>query len=138
MVLLLIYDMIIYTSPNTPPPPLWMWNGHQRRSIYQPLLIFNVNLPPQGMNLIIIITFLRNTTPMLLPNCIQSDILLLIQVRISLLHHLVLRNIYIYIINITQAIKHRQIYNFSKHEKLSNLRIPKNSQQFTLFFFGRM
>ena len=79
-----------------------MWNLHQELSLDQILLLFNVYPPPQGMTLLLIITFLINIPPMLFTNSILYDILDLIQVRISLFRHLVLRHICIYICNITQ------------------------------------
>ena len=89
------------------------------------------------MNIILIIIFLSNTPLMLFPNFIQSDILLLIKVRISLFCHLVLRHICRYICIIIKTIKHGQMHTFYKHARFSNLRIPINSQQSALLFSGR-
>ena len=125
--------MIVHTSPNNTPPLLDV-ERTPKISLYQLLLLFNVDLPPQGMYLLLIVTFLRNIPPMLFPNCTHYDILLLIQVWISLFHHLVLQHICRYILNITQTIKHRKIHTFPKHARFPNLRIPNNSQQFTLLF----
>ena len=61
-----------------------MWNGYQKLYLNKILLLFNVDIPPQVMNLILILTFLSNIPPMLSPNLIQYDILLLVKVRISL------------------------------------------------------
>ena len=137
VLLLLIDDMILYTSSNNV-PPFCTWNGHQKLSIYQLLLIFNVDIPPHGINLLLIVTLLSNIPPMSVPNFIHYDILLLIQVQISLLWHLFLRHICRYIHFTTRTIKYRQMYPFSKHARFSNLRIPKSSQQFTLLFLGIM
>ena len=112
-----------------------MWKRHQKVSLYQLLLLFNIYLPPQGMHLLLIFTFLRNIPPMIVPNFIHSNILLLIQVRISLFRHLVLQKIYKYILNTTQKIKYGQLHTIEKHTRLYNLRIPYNNQQFT-FFWG--
>ena len=128
-------DIILDTSPNNV-PHFWMRNWHQRLSLYQLLLLFYVDILPKGMNIILIITFLRNIHPMLLPTVFHYDTLLLIQVRISLFLNLFFRNICIYLLNKTQTIKHRQIHTSSKHVRLSNLRIPIYSKQFTLLFLG--
>ena len=117
---------------------LRMRNGHQKLHIYQILLPFCVDIPPQGMNFTLILTILSNIPPVILPSVLHSCVLLLIQVCISLFRHLVLRHICRYIHFITQTIIDRQIHTFSKHERFSNVRIPKNSQQFTLLFFGKM
>ena len=52
VVLLFVNDMILHTSPNNC-PPLWMWNEHQKLPIYQIIILFNVDLPPQVMNLLL-------------------------------------------------------------------------------------
>ena len=122
--------MILHTIPNNW-LPFWICNRHRKISIFQLLLIFNIDLPPQGIHILIIVTFLRNIPPMLLPHFILYNILLLIQVRISLFRHLFLRHICRYNHLMTQTIKQIQIHTFSKHARFSNLRIPDNSQQFT-------
>ena len=85
----LIDDMILHTIPNNC-SPFQMWNWHQKLSFYQLLFLFSVEVPHQGMNILLIVTFFSNIPPMILPNFIQSDILILIQIRIYLFHHLVL------------------------------------------------
>ena len=88
------------------PAPFQVWNWHQKLSLYKVLLLFNVNLPPQWIKILLIFTSLSNIPQTLFPNCIQSDILLLIQFRISLFRHLILRHICRSVLSIRQEIKH--------------------------------
>ena len=119
-------------------PPFQMWSGHQKLSPYQIILLYWVEISPQGINITLILTITSNIPPMPPPNLFHYDILLLVQFRISLFQHLVLQNICRYIHFITQSIKDIQIYTFSKHARFSNLRIPNNSQQLILLFFERI
>ena len=104
--------MILHKNPNNP-PPFRMWNGHPKLSIYQLLLLIDVYFPSQGINIILIFTFPRNTPTILFPNLIHSNIQLFIQVRISLLHNLVLQHICRYIHFITKTVKDRKITPFT-------------------------
>ena len=103
----------------------------------QLLLISCVDIPTQGINLTLILDILINIPPMILPTFLHSDMLLLIQDRISLYRHLFLRHIHLYILNLTQKMKHRQIHTSFKNARLFNIRIPINNQQLTLLFFGK-
>ena len=85
--------MILHTSPNDA-PPLWMCNGNRKPSIYQLSLLFNLDPPPQVINLLLIVTLLSNIHIMFLPNVINFDILLHIQVRISLFQYMFLQHIH--------------------------------------------
>ena len=81
--ILFLDDMILHTSPNNV-PPFGMQNGHLKLSICQLILLICIYLPPQVMNLLLIVTILSNIPPMLLNTVFHYDILLIIQVLISL------------------------------------------------------
>ena len=59
----------------------------------QLLLIYCVDIPPQVINITLILAILSGIPPVLLPTVFYSDILLLIQVRIPLLQQLFLQHI---------------------------------------------
>ena len=88
------------------------------------------------MNITLITTILRNSPQVILPTVCHCDILLFIKVWFYLLQHLLLKHIHEYLLNITQKIKHREIHNYFKHERLFNN--PINSQQFTLLFLSKV
>ena len=92
-----------------------MQNGHQKLYIYQILLVSFVEMPTQGTNLTLILTILSNIHPVLLPTEFHSNILILIQVRISLVRYLLFQHICWYLLNMTQTIKHREIHTSFKH-----------------------
>ena len=115
-----------------------MRNRHQKIFLYKLPIVFNVDTSFQVMIFLLFVTFLSNTPPMLVPNCIHSDFLLLIQVQISLFQHLFLWKINLHLLNIKQTIYHRWMNTSSRHERFSNLRITIDNKQFTLVFFGRI
>ena len=115
-----------------------MRSRHRNISLYQLLLLFCVDTPTQGMNITLILTILSNTPPVLLPTVFNSDILILIQVRVSLFLHMFLKNIRWYILSTTKIIKHREMKTSFKNARLFNNRISINSQQLTLLFFGKV
>ena len=92
-----------------------MQNRHQKISFYQILLLSCLDIPPQCMNLTLILTILSNIPTVLLLTDFHSDILILIKVRISLVWHVFLQHTRWYLLNITQKIKHREIHTPFKH-----------------------
>ena len=91
VLLLLPGNIILHTSPNDV-NFFWMRNHHPKLPLYQLLLIFHVELPPQGMNfnLVLIIT-LGNILPIF--HLSSKKILLHLQVRVPLVPRL-FSNIY--------------------------------------------
>ena len=90
-----------------------MRNGHQKWSIYQLLLLSCLDIPPKGINLPLILTIFSNIPPMLLPTFFYSNILLLIQFRISLFRHMFLQHIRRYLLNTPQTIKQKKYITLS-------------------------
>ena len=65
----------------------------KKLSLYQLLLLFFVYIPPQGMNLTLILIIISNITPVITPIVFHYYNSLLIQVRVSLLKYLLLQHI---------------------------------------------
>ena len=114
-----------------------MQNRHQKLSFYQLFVLFFAEIPYQGMNINIILTIIINIPPVLIATTFHYDILLLIQIQVSLFQHLLLQHTRWYLLNITQTIKHIEILTSFKYGSLFNNSIPINSQQLTLFFLGK-
>ena len=71
-----------------------MNNHHQKIPIYKILILFNVESPPQGMNLpLVLIILLKKILPVILPIFQMHDILLHIKIRVPLFPQLLLQNI---------------------------------------------
>ena len=70
--------------------PLYDAEHTPKLYIYQILLIFCVEIPHQVINLNIILGTLIKITPVILPTVLYSDILILIQVWVSLFQHMFL------------------------------------------------
>ena len=119
-------------------PPFRIWNGHQTLSIYQLFLLSCVEIPPQGININLILTILSNIPPVLLPTILHYDILHLIQIQISLLRHLLLKHTRLCLLNTTQKIKQINMHTPFKHARLFNISISINSQKLLLLFFGKV
>ena len=114
-----------------------MRNVHQKLSIYQLLPLSCVYIPSQGMNITLIITLLSNMPPMILPAIFYYDNLLLIQVYIYIFCHLLLQQICLYILNTTQAIKHRKVHTYLKIQGYSNSGSPSIINNSPCSFLGR-
>ena len=99
--LILPDNINLHKSPNFF-PYFWMQKHHWKIPIYQLLLLFFIYLPPQGINLPLILMILFNyIIPVILPAIQNHDILIHFQVGGSLLSRLFLQHICQYIINKT-------------------------------------
>ena len=107
-------NIILHTSPKNV-TLLCMQNRHWKLSIHKIFLLFNVDLPSQVMDLLIILTFIGNIHPMPIPSLIHSDVLLIIQVRIFLFWHVSLWKIRWRLLNMPQTI------NIDKYIPLPNM-----------------
>ena len=134
--LIFLDGIILHTSTNDV-PPFWMRNGNQI-SIHQILLLFFVEIPHQGTNITIILNIISNIPPVILPYVFHYDILLLIQVWVSIFQKLLLNHIHWYLLDIIKTIKYIKTHNSFKHVILFINRIPINSQRFTLFFLWKV
>ena len=137
MISLSLNDIILHKSPINV-PPFWMRNWQQKLSLYQILLISSVYISPQEMNLTLILIILSNIPTLILPTVLNYDTLLLIQFHIPLFWYLFLKHICWYLLNIKQEIKQREFHTSFKHTRFFNIRIPINTQQFILLFFGEV
>ena len=137
-VLILLFDnIILYTIPNNT-TYFRMCNLHWKIYFFQLLLISFLNLPPQYMNLPFPLgIILQHIFPVLHPVTQYLEILLHLQVEVSLFHWMFLQYIYHYLLNKTEKSKYRKIHNFSINVIFFNNSINLSSQQLTLTFFRR-
>ena len=99
LLFLFLDNIILHTSKNNV-SSLWIRNHHQKYPLYQILLLFNVDLPPQCMKLpLVLIIILGSILPVLISIILNHDILLHLEVRVSLFSSLFLGYIHQYILN---------------------------------------
>ena len=135
VLLLFIYNIILYTSTNDVPSFL-MWNHHQKLTFYQIHIIFHLDLTYQVMNILLFLVIILNNILTLLLCIIQDhDILLYLKVGVPIFTSIFFQRIRQYILNKNKSIK-TQIHTLFKNATSFIYRIPINIRQLTFLFWG--